>query len=83
MITGDHASTAGAIAAELGIRARSSRAPSSTRWTTTSWPCTHRVEIGVCARVSPEHKVRVVQGAAVVRRRRGAMTGDGVNDAAG
>jgi P-type Ca2+ transporter type 2C len=80
MITGDHAATAGAIAAELGIRGRVVTGAELDRISDEELP---RVilEIGVCARVSPEHKVRVVKAlqstGEVV-----AMTGDGVNDAA-
>ena len=80
MITGDHAVTAGAIAAQLGIvgevvTGRDLDAMSDEQ-------LAERIgEIAVCARVSPEHKVRVVEAL----RSNGeivAMTGDGVNDAA-
>ncbi len=80
MITGDHASTAGAIAAQLGI---TGRVVTGAELDTISDEELPRVidEIGVCARVSPEHKVRVVKAlqhnGEIV-----AMTGDGVNDAA-
>ena len=79
MITGDHLVTASAIARDLGIEGEAvsgadldgigddeliDRAP----------------DLGVLARVSPEHKIRMVRslqsGGDVV-----AMTGDGVNDA--
>ncbi len=80
MITGDHASTAGAIANELGIEGRVVSGDDLERMDDDELI---RVidEIGVCARVSPEHKVRVVKAL----RANGhvvAMTGDGVNDAA-
>ena len=80
MITGDHATTAGAIAEELGIRGRVITGAELDRISDEELP---RVidEIGVCARVSPEHKVRVVKAL----QKNGnvvAMTGDGVNDAA-
>lgn len=80
MITGDHAVTAGAIAAELGI---TGGVVTGTELDAMSDELlAARVSgIGVFARVSPEHKVRVVtalqSGGAIV-----AMTGDGVNDAA-
>jgi Ca2+-transporting ATPase len=80
MITGDHATTAGAIAAELGIRGRVVTGAELDRISDEELP-TVIDEIGVCARVSPEHKVRVVKAL----QRNGnvvAMTGDGVNDAA-
>ena len=82
MITGDHIITAVAIAKEIGILEQAEEAIEG-----------HRLEgmsdqelialvphISVYARVSPEHKIRIVRawqelGHAV------AMTGDGVNDA--
>jgi Ca2+-transporting ATPase len=82
MITGDHERTARAIGAEMGIAARD--APTLTgreleRMSAES--LAERVrEVSVYARVSPEHKVRIV----TALQRNGefvAMTGDGVNDA--
>ena len=80
MITGDHATTAGAIAAELGIVG--GVVSGSELDELSDEQLAERVgDIGVFARVSPEHKVRVVTalqaGGQIV-----AMTGDGVNDAA-
>jgi Ca2+-transporting ATPase len=79
MITGDHAITAGAIARQLGIE--------GTAITGTDFAAMSDAEvldaidgIGVIARVTPEHKVRLVNAL----RKKGhivAMTGDGVNDA--
>src|SRR4051794_1614858 len=79
MITGDHAVTAGAIAEKLGIEGR---AITGAEWGAMSddEARTQIDEIGVIARVTPEHKVRLVntlQG----RDEIVAMTGDGVNDA--
>ena len=80
MITGDHAVTAGAIAAQLGIVGEVVTGDDLDAMDDEELQ--ERVGgIGVCARVSPEHKVRVVEAL----RSRGevvAMTGDGVNDAA-
>jgi P-type Ca2+ transporter type 2C len=79
MITGDHATTAAAIAAELGIEGRA--LPGTEFAAFTDAELNDQVgDIGVVARVAPEDKVRLVdtlkqQGNVV------AMTGDGVNDA--
>jgi P-type Ca2+ transporter type 2C len=79
MITGDHATTAAAIATELGIEGR---AVTGTEFSAMSDEELLRQlpEIGVVARVAPEDKIRLVQ----LLKRSGnvvAMTGDGVNDA--
>ncbi|GIE30702.1 ATPase [Actinoplanes italicus] len=79
MITGDHAVTAAAIAGKLGIRGR---AITGAEFGAMSDEEAEREidGIGVIARVTPEHKVRLVE----VLKRKGhivAMTGDGVNDA--
>jgi Ca2+-transporting ATPase len=79
MITGDHKLTAAAIAAELGLEGE---AISGAELDDLSDPqLRQRIDqIGVFARVTPEHKVRLVQSL----RSAGhvvAMTGDGVNDA--
>jgi len=79
MITGDHAVTAAAIAGKLGIPGR---AISGAEFAAFSDEEALRQigEIGVIARVTPEHKVRLVE----VLKKAGkivAMTGDGVNDA--
>ena len=79
MITGDYAVTAAAVAGQLGI--------DGTVLTGAEFGAMSDDEalakvddIGVIARVTPEHKVRLVD----VLRKKGqiiAMTGDGVNDA--
>jgi Ca2+-transporting ATPase len=79
MITGDHAVTAAAIAGKLGIPGR---AITGADFAALSDEEAQRQidEIGVIARVTPEHKVRLVE----VLKKKGkivAMTGDGVNDA--
>ncbi|MCZ7628591.1 MAG: cation-translocating P-type ATPase [Microthrixaceae bacterium] len=79
MITGDHATTAGAIAAELGIPGEVITGAEIEALGDAELAERIR-EVGVCARVSPEHKVRVVQ-ALQTNGETVAMTGDGVNDA--
>ncbi|MEW6354068.1 MAG: cation-transporting P-type ATPase [Pseudomonadota bacterium] len=81
MITGDHAVTARAIAARLGIgdgRSVVSGAEVETLDDTALADTAARID--VYARVSPEHKLRLVQ-ALQERGEVVAMTGDGVNDA--
>jgi len=79
MITGDHATTAAAIAGQLGIEGRALTG-SEFAGMPDSVLDAQIDGIGVVARVAPEDKVRLVD----VLKRRGnivAMTGDGVNDA--
>ena len=82
MITGDHQDTAMAIAQELGILEPSMRAVSGLELDRLSdTELAQQVEqIAVYARVSAEHKLRVVR-AWKARGALVAMTGDGVNDA--
>jgi P-type Ca2+ transporter type 2C len=79
MITGDHATTAGAIGAELGIQGRAITGAQFAAMSDEEL-LGQLGDIGVIARVAPEDKVRLVrmlqQSDNIV-----AMTGDGVNDA--
>lgn len=82
MITGDHKDTAFAIAKELGIAETPEQCISGTELDKMSQEELNAlvVEIRVFARVSPEHKVMIVNAF----RSHGnivSMTGDGVNDA--
>jgi Ca2+-transporting ATPase len=82
MITGDHPATALAIALELAIAGPSDRVVTGTELQGMTdeqlWGAVE--QIAVYARVTAEHKLRIVRA----WQRRGhvvAMTGDGVNDA--
>jgi Ca2+-transporting ATPase len=82
MITGDHPFTARAIAAEIGIFQPGDRILTGKELDQLSQEDLDRliVDTSIFARVSPEHKLRIVEAfqriGEVV-----AMTGDGVNDA--
>lgn len=82
MITGDHQLTARAIAQELGIADQQARVLSGVELEAMGQADLEAAvkQVNVYARVSPEHKLRIVQAlqkdAQIV-----AMTGDGVNDA--
>ncbi len=79
MITGDHAVTAAAIAGQLGIPGRAMTGADFAAMSDEE-ALRQIDDIGVIARVTPEHKVRLVD----VLKKAGkivAMTGDGVNDA--
>ncbi|MDF9842891.1 MULTISPECIES: calcium-translocating P-type ATPase, SERCA-type [unclassified Paenibacillus] len=82
MITGDHGTTAEAIAHQLGILQRGGTVLTGTQLSRMDDDELDKVSdnVHVYARVSPEHKLRIVKSL----QRRGhvvAMTGDGVNDA--
>ena len=79
MITGDHATTAAAIAGQLGIEGRALTGAEFAALPDDQLKA-EIDEIGVVARVAPEDKVRLVS----ILKEQGnivAMTGDGVNDA--
>ena len=82
MITGDHKITASAIAKQIGILQEGDRAIEGLELDKMSdEELKANVEhISVYARVSPEHKIRIVR-AWQERNEIVAMTGDGVNDA--
>ncbi|MGW7409972.1 cation-translocating P-type ATPase [Streptomyces sp. NPDC054833] len=80
MITGDHADTATAVARELGIDGDVVTGAELDAMTKDQLAA--RIDdIGVFARVAPDHKVLIVRALAS-RGHIVAMTGDGVNDAA-
>ncbi|MDG2991015.1 cation-translocating P-type ATPase [Candidatus Synechococcus calcipolaris G9] len=82
MITGDHQLTAQAIAASIGICQRGDRVLTGREIEKMSSEELEQSvnEVSVYARVSPEHKLRIVR--ALQRQNQVvAMTGDGVNDA--
>jgi Ca2+-transporting ATPase len=82
MITGDHPRTAQAIAGELGIVSPQARVLSGSELGQMDDAALQSAvrEVSCYARVSPDHKLRIVQAL----KKNGdvaAMTGDGVNDA--
>lgn len=88
MITGDHALTASAIAAQLGLKGQlDDKGENLIAWTgqdiarvSDEGLMDGAQSIAVFARVSPEQKLRLVE-ALQARGEVVAMTGDGVNDA--
>jgi P-type Ca2+ transporter type 2C len=82
MVTGDYPDTAQAIGEQIGLLERGRQVLSGTELDKLSDSDLEGLadRVGVYARVSPQHKVKIVQAL----RSRGnvvAMTGDGVNDA--
>ena len=82
MITGDHADTAFAIAKQLDMASERGQAISGSEINQMSDEVFNKEVLNyrVFARVSPEHKVRIVQ-ALQAHGNIVSMTGDGVNDA--
>jgi potassium/sodium efflux P-type ATPase len=82
MITGDHPRTAARIAADLGIVEEEPRVLTGLEIEALDEEGTREQvrEVSVYARVSPEHKLRIVD-ALQADEHIVAMTGDGVNDA--
>ncbi|MFQ3586074.1 MAG: cation-translocating P-type ATPase [Fimbriimonadaceae bacterium] len=82
MITGDHPDTARFIAADLGMAASDSRVVTGVELEKMSVQDLRDIvdEVNVFARVSPEHKLKIV-AALQEKGNIVAMTGDGVNDA--
>lgn len=82
MITGDHKLTATTIAREAGIFREGDRVLIGEEIDSLTDIELERVlaSVSVCARVTPEHKMRIIRA---YKRRKEivAMTGDGVNDA--
>jgi Ca2+-transporting ATPase len=81
MITGDHPTTAAAVARELGLLTNDAVVTGAVLDRMDERKLSEQVgEISVYARVSPAHKLRIVT-ALQESGHRVAMTGDGINDA--
>ncbi|HEY7608175.1 MAG TPA: HAD-IC family P-type ATPase [Alphaproteobacteria bacterium] len=80
MITGDHPETARAIARALGLPAENVLSGRALDALDDEALAARVPEVGVFARASPEHKLRIV-GALKAKGHVVAMTGDGSNDA--
>jgi len=80
MITGDHAATACAIGANLGLRSNRALTGADITALDDQALATQVIDVDIFARASPDHKLRLVT-ALQERGQIVAMTGDGVNDA--
>jgi P-type Ca2+ transporter type 2C len=81
MLTGDHAATAQAIARAIGLQPRPRALTGSEIARLDDAALARAVAaVDICARVLPEHKLRLVRALQAAGERVG-MTGDGVNDA--
>ena len=80
MVTGDHPVTAAAIAGQLDIPGHAVSGADLDQIGDDTELARRLDEIGVVARVTPAHKIRIIQ-ALQIRGDVVAMTGDGVNDA--
>ena len=82
MVTGDYRDTAAAIAGEIGLLREGGRVVTGQELERLSVEDLAAIaeDVDVYARVSPEHKVKIVE-ALKARGHIVAMTGDGVNDA--
>jgi len=82
MVTGDYRDTAAAVAREIGILRPEGRVISGAEIEAMDDEALWKIirEVDVCARVAPNHKVRIVE-ALKATGEVVSMTGDGVNDA--
>ena len=84
IVTGDHAATAAAIGAQLGLRHEAVLEGGEIERIDQQQLARRLAETDVVARASPEHKLRLVAALRASDKPGGeivAMTGDGVNDA--
>jgi len=80
MVTGDHPTTARAIAADAGLPAEVVMTGAELAGMTDAEVAAHLRNLNIVARATPSDKLRLVEAAAATDRTL-AVTGDGVNDA--